>query len=306
MYVRFYIYDWLMKKLFIMIAILLSSVSITFAANTDWDCVLVLSKTRILSVRDENNEGLVNLVKAMPKEAMEKAFDNLNKYCCDVKTLSENCGSTNDNTLYPESVYIFDHILDIYLRRLDAKDNLLYGLSADSSWQEWREFIIEHGNDVNGSKPIEIKAKYDVFWTWNRNIVSFADNDSKTKDNWESGIETQIGQYDSWTLRDKYNLACDVANYISEYKYINGKWLTQSEYNLCKNLTDNRIDHENTYVQTILMQKANKLLWANMKSYLGTYFVSKKLSDLEQILFDINTSFSEVNRWVTKLIPQCS
>ena len=295
-----------MKKLFILIAIILSFVSFTFAANVGWDCVLVLSKDRNLSSRDESNEELTNLVKAMPKEAMEKVFDNLGKYCCEAKILSENCNSTNDDTLYPESIYIFDHILDIYLRRLDAKDNLLYGLSAESSWQERREFIIEHGNDVNGSKPMEIKVKYDAFWTWTKNIVSFADNDSKTKENWKSSIETQIWQYDSWTLRDKYNLACDLANYISEHKFINGKWLTQSEYTLCKTLTNNRIDHENTYVQTLLMQKANKLLWANMKSYLGTYFVSKKLSDLEQILFDINTSFSEVNKWVTKLIPQCS
>lgn len=295
-----------MRKIIVLIIILLSSLSITCAASTDWDCVLVLSKDSILTSRDESKEELTNLIKAMPKEAMEKAIDNLGKYCCDVKILSDNCESTNDNTLYPESIYIFDHIFDIYLRRLDAKDNLLYGLSADLSGQDWRNFMIEHGNEVEGSKPLEIKTKYDAFWTWNRNIVSFVDNDSKTKNDWKDSIERQIQEYDNWTLRDKYNLACDTANYIAEHKFINGNWVTQTEYNFCKKITNNRIDHENTYVQTILMQKANKLLWWNINSYFGTYFIRNKLSNLEQILFDINTSFSEINKWVTKLTPQCS
>lgn len=294
-----------MKKIVILIAILLSFLSVTYAAKTDWDCVLVLSKNRILASRDESNEELTNLIKSMPKEAMEKALDNLGKYCCDAKIIST-CDSSSDNTLYPESIYIFDHILDVYLRRLDAKDNLMYNLSADPSGQEWREFIIEHGNEVEWSKPMEIKGKYDTFWTWTKNVVSFVDNDSKTKSDRKNNIENQIKLYDEWTLRDKYNLACDMANYISEHKYVNGKWLTQSEYNLCKTITNNRIDRENIYVQTILMQKANKLLWENMNAYLGTYFVSDKLSNLEQILFNINTSFSEINKWVTKLTPQCS
>jgi hypothetical protein len=58
----------------------------------------------------------------MPKEAMEKVFENLNKYCCE-KKINTSCIATNDSGLYPESMYIFDHVLDVYLRRLDAKQD---------------------------------------------------------------------------------------------------------------------------------------------------------------------------------------
>lgn len=300
-----------MKKIIIIAIMLLACLSATYAADKDWDCLLVLWRNSILSSRDENIV-LTGLVSSMPKEAMEKAFDNLNKYCCDAKIISSNCNTTNDKTLYPESIYIFDHILDIYLRRLDAKvendnwKNLMYNLTADWSGQEWRDYITECGNDINWRQPLEIKTKYEAYWTWSKNIASFIDNDTKTKEDWTSSIKAHIDRYEDWTLRDKYNLACDVVNYIVENKPIDWKWLTQSEYKLCKDLTNARIDREYTYVQTIMMQKANELLWSNVNSYISDYFVYDKLSNLQQIMFDINTSFSEINDGVTKLIPQCS
>ena len=300
-----------MKKIITIIAIfILYLISVTYAANENWDCDLLFSKDKILSNWNEDN--VENLVKAMPKESLEKAFENLNKYCCDTEMISINCSGTNDNTLYPESLYIFDHILDIYLRRLDAKEendnwgNLLYNLEPDSLGKEWRDFITEYGNDINGSLPLMIKYKYDIFWTWSRDVTAFIDNYDLTKDNRKDSINSQIQKYDDWTLYDKYNLACDTVLLIVENYLISAKWLWNAEYNSCKNLTNARIDNENTYVQAILMQKANKLLWSNVESYLSVYFVHNKLFELEQLLFDINTSFTEINKWITKLIPNCS
>lgn len=300
-----------MKKILIMIIIWLALLSTTYAANSNWDCLLILSKDSILAKWDEGNL-LTGLITAMPKEAMEVAFENLNKYCCDAKIISSNCSDTNDNTLYPESIYIFDHILDVYMRILDAKVNnenwgdLLYNLTADESWLNWRKFITDQGNDENWTKPSEIKKEYDEYRKSTKNIASFNNNDRETKETWNNSIKTYIIWYTGWTLLDKYNLACDLVNYISENKPISGKWLTQNEYQSCKKLTKSRVDREYTYVQTLLMQKANILLWSNMDSYLSKYFVNDKLSDLQQIIFNINTSFSEINKGVTKLIPQCS
>jgi hypothetical protein len=55
-----------------------------------------------------------------------------------------------------------------------------------------------------------------------------------------------------------------------------------------------------------LMQKANVLLWSNMKSYLSTYFVSNKLTALQEKVFNMATSFAEVNNAVWQLIPECN
>ena len=298
-----------MKKILIMIIIWLTLLWTTYAADSIWDCSLIWSKDSILAKWGEGNL-LTGVITAMPKEAMEMAFHNLNKYCCDAKII--NCDNSNDNTLYPESIYIFDHILDVYLRRLDAKEkndnwgNLSYNLQADWSGLEWRNFITTQGNSTTGTKPLEIKTKYEKYWLWTKDVASFINNDKDTKSTWDNSIKSNIIWYTSWTLRDKYNLSCDLVNYIVENYITNGKWLTQSEYELCKKLSNSRIDRERTYTQTLLMQKANILLWSNIDSYLSKYFVNDKLSELQQVMFDINSSFSEINKWVSKLTPQCS
>lgn len=302
-----------MKKIFVLIVILLSFVSVTYGAtktkdyldtSKDYgDCWSLIFPSR----RWTDSEDVVknNMFKAMSKTGLEMAFSNLNKYCCNIKAITwTGCVSTNDKTLYPESIYLFDHIFDIYLRKLDAKTELLYGLEPDWSGKEWREFITEKGNDVKGSRPIEIKTGYDFYWKLTRYNAPFSETDAKAIAKWNDSTTWNISQYDSWTLYDKYSLACDIVNYITQS--IQGKTLTESEYQSCTEIVNNRIDRENVYVQTLLMQKANKLLWWNLDSYLGTYFIRDKLSNLEQILFDINTSFWEVNKAVKKLVPKCS
>ena len=287
--------------------------SVTYGATKtkDYgDCWNLNFPSRRESVSEGEDLVKSNMFKAISKKDLEIAFSNLNKYCCSIKAITwSGCVSTSDKTLYPESVYIFDHIFDIYLRKLDAKTELLYGLEPDWSGKEWREFITEKGNDVNGSRPIEIKTKYDFYWKLTRYNVPFSDGNDSAIAEWRNSITWNISQYDSWTLYDKYSLACDIVNYITE----SIKWTIlkttppeQNEYQSCTEIVSNRINRENVYVQTLLMQKANKLLWWNLDSYLGTYFIRDKLSNLEQILFDINTSFWEVNKAVKKLVPKCS
>lgn len=306
-----------MRKLVLIVIVLLFCINFTHSADVDWDCVIVLSKDTILSDRDTASEDDVvktNLNLAMPKEAMEKAFDNLKSYCCDLEKISSNyCEDVNNDVFYPQSVYLFDHILDVYLRRLDAKqkndnwNDLLYNLEPDEMWLEWRTFVTEHGNDINWSLPLQIQKTYEKFWHKNIQVTpSFMEINGAVQGNWLSDTVNAIKLYDTWTLFDKYNLACDVSNYISISTWIQLQWLVTNEYNACKDLVKNRIDNEKVYVQVILSQKWEKLLWSNMDAYLGTYFVNKKLSELMQTVFNISTSFSEINKAVAKLIPECS
>ena len=302
-----------MKKFFIFIVTLFFVVWYVKAADTNWDCSIVFSEEKLLSNWSEDSDGENSkLAKIMPKEALEKAFFNLKSYCCDTKKISSgSCSATNSDVLYPESIYLFDHVFDVYLRRLDAKqenDNwsdLLYGLEPDPQWKEWRDFMLQHGNDVNWSLPSEIKEKYDSFWKKTIDKVSYREVNWQEQGERKEKIKEAIDDFDRWTLFDKYNLACDVSKYITENPMQSTK-LTKDEYDRCTNLTDVRMNNEYTYTQTIMMQKWEKMLSANMDVYLGTYFVKNKLSNLLQTVVNMSTAFSEVNKAVRKLIDQCS
>lgn len=302
-----------MKKVFILLIVLFFGACVTLAANTDWDCSVVFSQEKLLLNWGEDIEDPI--AKIMPKEAMEKVFDNLKSYCCDTKKLDTgSCVSKNSDVFYPESIYFFDHVFDVYLRRLDAKEendnweNLLYWLEPDWSGKERREFIIKHGNDVNWSLPLEILQKYNSFWSGAQTIPVYSEMDWVKQDVWEKETESAINDYDIWTLYDKYNLACDVSKYITEYvmKSANLSKLTTEEYSQCKNLTNKRINNEKIYAQIVLMQKWDKMLSENMDAYMDTYFVNNKLSNLLQEIFNISTSFSEVTRAVSRLVNHCN
>lgn len=299
-----------MKKIFILIISFLTCISLCYAAESSWDCALFSTKDAVLKSLYENDD-LENFAEIMPKEAMEKVFENLNKYCCE-KKINTSCIATNDSGLYPESIYIFDHILDVYLRRLDAKqdnDNwkdLLYGLEPDPLWKDWREFIIERGNDVEWSLPLEIQKKYGSMWKGTQHILRFSQYTYKTINDWKANIKSAVNSYDSRTLYDKYNLACDLTKYVSENVIQSINLITTKEYDNCKDLIKNRIDNENKYMKAILMQKANTLLTSSIKAYINTYFVGNKLSELQKIINDMNSSFFEVNKSTEKLTNECS
>ena len=308
-----------MKKVLIFMIALFSFTTITSADNSIWDCFFPISvsiNNRLYwwEETNQNDEIVANLAKAMPKEAIEKAVNHLKAYCCDIHYLDNaSCWQTNNNEIYPQSIYLFDHILDVYLRRLDAKqkndnwEDLLYGLEPDEMWAEWRNFIIERWNDVKWSLPLEIKDKFSSMRKLSARITNFLGDNETNINNWKSSFEENIINYDNRTLWDKYNLACDISKYISERKLLlSTSKLSTSEYNSCKKLTEARINNEAVYTQVLLMQKGNKLLWSNMKSYLSTYFISTKLTALQEKVFNMATSFAEVNNAVWQLIPECS
>jgi len=307
-----------MKKILILIVSLFSLVSLVFAADNNWDCFSVFSQDALLSNRNDNdawsstNSGMTFFIKAMPEDAMKKSFDNLRLHCCNIKKISGDiCKVTNNDSVYPESIYIFDHILDVFLRRLDAKqkndnwEDLLYNLEADEKWQEWREFITARWNEVQWSLPLEIDERFKDIWKSTQNVPSYTefDNSNNLRKN---SLETAIKSYDSRNLYDKYNLACDISNYITIFFLQSKYWLTTVEYESCKKWTNARIKNEYTYVKTLMMQKWNKLIWFNMNSYLSNYFLWNKLSEVEKTIFDISTTFAEINKAVSKLVPQCS
>ena len=97
----------------------------------------------------------------------------------------------------------------------------------------------------------------------------------------------------------KYDIVSNLSILLS---YINDNTistlLSTTEYNSCKKLTNARINNETVYTHVLLMQKANILLRSNMKTYLNTYFIRNKLAALQDKVFNMATSFAEVNNAV--------
>ncbi len=251
----------------------------------------------------------------LPQDAMKQAMINLKKFCCSQNLLNESsCEDViDDNGLFPSSAYLYDHILDVSMRRLDAKEtnenweDLMYWLNANKSGKEWRGFITKHANSKDGSIPIEITNKFEKYWESDNYVLKSWKNNYTTKEDLDKIWKKQIDEYSNWNLVNKYMWVCETSLYL--YFQINSNpdiTRLYSAYNNCENLSNERIKKEYDYTKAVLMQKWNKLLYKNVKSYLDNYFSQNKLISLQQIVFNIKNTFNEVNKAVKKLVSPCS
>lgn len=264
----------------------------------------------------------------MPDEAMSKAFENLRYSCCQTGifniTGTECTDYDAENSIFPESLYLFDQLLDVYLRRLDAKQedvngwDLVYWLEPDSLWKEWREFISQIANDSEGTPPTMINEKYRTIWKWSIFFEDYPDADNRTF--WLQNVESKSSNYEDWTLADRYNNACNIVmmlyfnifnpleeNHWSEYNNATAKQSKLvSIYNSCKNMINDRVDSERSYTEAIMQQKWSVFLDDTLNAYLNSYFLENKLSSLHDKVFNRWSIFKEVVKSVSKLVKNCS
>lgn len=311
-----------MKKIF-WIAILftiMAPLTYTFADNVDkWDCEKITQIQISINNIESKNGDIWEKVRTniLDESTTKVAIKNLIAACCENWIITENdkCGS-KPNYHYPNSVYILDHILDIYLRRLDANSEQIYEeISPDELWKERRNFATKYGNDPKWISPVEINQIYANFRANTQQLNQNRNEDiTKTITNsWKNSLTWLINQYDNRTLYDKYNLSCDLVQYISYLINVNEELTTpliqhfsQSEYNKCKTMIKNRISNENKYTFIIQKQLSNKLLWNNIYTYLNDVFLGNKLFKLQQIFFEAQSTLSEINRNIKELTNQCS
>lgn len=309
-----------MKKLIGLIISFVSIFSICFSADTSIDdCVVISIKDG--SYINLNTEKYANI---LPAEAMTKIFDNLRAACCDKKINGVNCESLNSE-IFPDSVYLFDHILDVYLRRLDAKQedanwwDLIYGLQPDNLWQEWRTFISEIGNDSEWTPPTSINETYKRYWKWSVFTEKYSDRDVQINNSqWMNNIEKSAQNYQDWNLVDRYYNACNLIMmmYLNMAKPFTNRPSTlntnqkqaklKNIYTSCESLIRDRIFSERSYAEAIMQQKWTVFLDDTLNTYLNVYFLENKLSGLKDKMFNRWEMFKEVVKWVDKLVKNCS
>lgn len=155
-----------MKKILaITITIGLAMISSTYAN----DCSILIDEKKTTLI-DDNIEAIVSgylesYQNVLPRDAFKKALINLKAHCC-TKEIQTSCSPSDIQNIqlpYPESVFLFDHLLDVAMRRLDGITGLAYNLSPDPTAMERRTKITEIANSANGmpAKAIEdIYIKY--------------------------------------------------------------------------------------------------------------------------------------------------
>ncbi|MDR2191131.1 MAG: hypothetical protein LBP53_08460 [Candidatus Peribacteria bacterium] len=100
--------------------------------------------------------------------SLTTALLNQRKKCCEVNTTMNPIRCKNDaqyfNLNVPDSTFLFDHLLDVMLRRLDG-ENLYDGTIPDGSGAERRKLMDEIGGNITGTIPDAIKKPYETFRT---------------------------------------------------------------------------------------------------------------------------------------------
>jgi len=259
----------------------------------------------------------------LPEEAMTKVFDNLRAACCKQEIPSVSCDGISSDAIFPDSIILFDHLLDVYLRRLDAKqsDNnwwdLLYWLEPDPKWKERREFISSIWNNSDGTPPISIDEFYKKMWSWSIYFEKYSDESVQKNNNSRlDNIRNKSKNYSDRSLVDRYYNACNIVMmmYIDTaypvIKWWNGELSQNSTlkwfYESCEALVQDRIKSEKSYAEAIMQQQWNVFLDNTVNAYLNAYFLENKLSSLHDKIFNRWSIFKEIVKWVDKLVKNCS
>ncbi len=296
-----------MKKIIsIVIAFILFSAYVNYTSANDCNFVIATTDWNFASVENWKHENI------LPKPAIKQAMLNLKSFCCDQKLIElETCSEDNQissDWVYPMSAYLYDHILDVSMRRLDAKEagkngeDLIYGLLPDQTGKGWREFITKQANNKDWSIPLQISTKFKENRESGINSLK-AWNQSSNEIWWEE----EFSDYADWNLADKYKNVCETSIYLYwDWKEDIDRKTLNKAYQKCEDMSNKRMQKEFNYTKAILMQKWNRLLYNNIKSYLDTYFSQNKLVALQQLVFNIKNTFNEVNKAVIELVSPCS
>lgn len=179
-----------------------------FADDTLNDCNIVTEKEAIGSMR---LYSIMNYSGVLPQEAFAKAILHLQAYCCNQKKIQ--CSATLVKKLppektYPQSPYLFDHLIDVTMRRLDGvPGKLVYDLPVDKAGKTRRDAITKLANNTNGEQASTVKEEFIKYRTLHKKATKDMDTVKKL-----FGGENTSG----FSLADRYNTVCRLMKDIYE------------------------------------------------------------------------------------------
>lgn len=233
------------------------------------------------------NFGGKNIEGVLPAEAISQALINLKLACCTSTSINKDaafCASFKNKKDYPNSIYLYDQLLDVSIRRLDGDSNLAYGLEPDPTGKAWKEFITTAAESKDGASAQAILER----WNTDRSRSKILPDDVSPQ--WISDFILNYNLANT-TLADKYYNVCTVIGNI--YKQMNG-WVAvnTNTQKACQNLINKRIADENNYTQIIIIKKSNELLHNTLQAYTQKYFVQEKMMVLLTLMNKVKSLFS--------------
>lgn len=223
--------------------------------------------------------------KILPVEWFRQALTNLKAYCCsepDLMRCTNEEKNNLPNTYYPESEFLFDHLLDITMRRLDGITGLAYNLAPDPTGLERRTKITKIANSATGVQAKEIEKIYTGYRT-----ISW----SKSAD----VIKKQYNNTGIVSLGEKYNTLCGfISKMYDDVPNTNKTLISKKFMNNCNNIIKDKIRREVGYTQILMVQKSNQLLDEGTKAYTKKYFVQEKLMALWNLITKVKDMFQTI------------
>jgi hypothetical protein len=218
--------------------------------------------------------------------ALAKSFENLKKYCCQhEKNMigNERCKSFNNGINFPESAYLYDHLIDVGFRILDGRSDLSYGINPDEIGKAWRDFITKAAEEKDGTTPQVILDMYKKYWVTRKTLPG-----DKT------GFIQNYNDVTQVSLKDKYFNLCqimkEIYNQLPEKNIVIGD-NEESFYAKCQSLAEKRISDEYLYTKVIISKKSNELLHTTTQAFLQNYFIQDKMAVLINTINKIKDLF---------------
>lgn len=254
--------------------------------NFSYDCgITVGTKDNISRAKWVDNAGGV-----LDKNSLEMAFLHLKNHC-------------NYIVWWAESNLLFDHLIDMWFRRLDAyeNENLRYKLASDSVWSGWIAKLNEFTDTKKTTTPEQIINAYVEFW-W--------DDPQITIDTPNSGT-CAVKNYDQLNLYKRYLATCEMARCISLKKtVVVQEWIMYTSAALvktdrCESIVSARKETELAFVRQLTARSALRTTESLFTSYTNTYFKSR-WSDLYENFTAFDQWLTFVNRKIQEWTATCS
>jgi len=281
-----------------------------FARN---DCDTVEAEVNI-----QDKAPMLSLVWMFPNKAIYQARINLKAYCCDEWLLT---GTTCEDDksefqkVYPQSHYLYDHLVDVAFKRLDAA-GIIYDLwdmgVLDQQAVDRRKYIMENvAEKKDGNFALGIEKEYKKYRKDNKNYVaSFGDFEKLI---WYKLTDVQLidkkytMEESRPSLTQKYHEVCGLAASVY-YLLVNDGAKTKGKiwewFRKCTLVPYKRIYDETNYVKTIVVQKSNQLLEKSVKKYFS-FFGQTRLMNLQWNILRIADLFQTIAKWAQP-VKQCN
>ena len=217
----------------------------------------------------------------------------------------------NKNSEWAESPYIFDHLVNIGFRKLDAIVWKTYDLTPDTNWIEWQNKITAFSTQFSDSWPGKTPVTQN---TLGKFITDFTKYWPSTAP-WISLTNScAVPNYDSLPLYSKYIATCEIARCISDdilqiTNTTNASTDTSKNIltnNLCSSITTNRFISEAIQTKQLITRVWIRSITNTISSYSENYFIWNRRQNLfdKMTLFDQYMTF--VNHKVQEWTPNCS